>query len=200
MSVFGGDELGLSVFRFWKELFLSLLIGVFLIDIFRNKYRFTWDTLDALIGSYILWMIIISYWNHASLVSYVYGLRYDAEFLVAFVFLRRAIPLWHISFSNLAKVFLLSGGLMLTMSVLIRYIFGETLLTLFGFNGVIGSADAGGAPPIYHDIDGSSIIRFQGVLEGPNQMAFFLLTYMSVYATIFMRSLRTRVISTAVLV
>lgn len=113
----------MSIFRFWKEVFLIFLFGVFLIDIFRKKYRFTWDTLDALIGGYILWMIIISALNHLILVSYIYGLRYDAEFLITFVFLRRAIPLWDISFASLAKVFLVSGGIMLTMSVLVRYIF-----------------------------------------------------------------------------
>lgn len=89
---------------------------------------------------------------------------------------------------------------MLIVSILIRYIFGETILTLFGFNGVIGSADAGGAPPIYHDIDGSSVVRFQGVLEGPNQMAFFLIVYMATYATALMRFARYRVINTVVLI
>ena len=52
-----------------------------------------------------------------------YGLRYDTEFLIAFVLLRRAFAWWGIGFRELAHVFIVSGGFMLFMSLLIRYVF-----------------------------------------------------------------------------
>ena len=77
---------------------------------------------------------------------------------------------------------------MLFMSFLIRFVFGEMILTLFGFSDHISVWDGvNSAPPIYHGIPGASVIRFQGMLEGPNQMAFFLLVYMGVYASQFIR-------------
>jgi hypothetical protein len=39
----------------------------------------------------------------------VYGLRYDAEFLIAFVALRQILGWWNISFRELAQVFIVSG-------------------------------------------------------------------------------------------
>ena len=76
---------------------------------------------------------------------------------------------------------------MLMMSFLIRYVFGEMFLTLFGFSDHVSVWTEGGPPPIYHGIAGAAVVRFQGMLEGPNQMAFFLLTYIGTYLAIMAR-------------
>lgn len=52
-----------------------------------------------------------------------YGLRYDTEFLIAFVVFRRAFVWWGMSFRELGRIFILSGGFMLFVSLLIRYVF-----------------------------------------------------------------------------
>ena len=137
ISVFGADQLGFGIFRFWKEFFLVFILGVFCLDCMRKKYTFSWDIFDLVIVLYIVWMILISLLNHANLQAYIYGLRYDTEFLLAFLLLRRCIPVWNVSMVSLARIFLISGGLMLTMGILIRYIFGETFLTIFGFSSLI---------------------------------------------------------------
>jgi vacuolar-type H+-ATPase subunit I/STV1 len=95
------------------------------------------------------------------LPAYVYGLRYDAEFLFLFLLLRRALVLWQVPTASLVRIFLVSGGLMLIFSLLIRYVFGEMFLTIFGFSHTIGNAESLTVPPIYHDILDSTIIRFQ---------------------------------------
>lgn len=200
IAVFFWEQLGFSVFRFWKEIFLLVLFVIFFFSSVRGKIKFSWDGIDILVLLYTIWLLAISFYRGGSIVSYIYWLRYDVEFLWAFLFLRRAVPLWNVSFKAMAGVFLISGGAMLIMSILIRYIFGETILTIFGFNGVIWSSDAGGAPPIYHDINGSSIIRFQWVLEGPNQMAFFLVLYIATYATLLIKFFRYRVINTVIMI
>lgn len=50
---------------------------------------------------------------------------------------------------------------MLMMSCVIRYVFGEMILTELGFSPYVSQWDTGGAPPIYHGIPGASVIRFQ---------------------------------------
>lgn len=84
---------------------------------------------------------------------------------------------------------------MLFMSILIRYVFGETILTLFGFSEKVSVWDGSGPPPIYHGIPGASVVRFQGMLEGPNQMAFFLLVYLGTFISLFFRFKKYRFIN-----
>lgn|GEM_PF-1308150 len=55
--------------------------------------------------------------------------------------MRQAVRFWDIQFLEVAKVFIISGGLMLCASLLIRYIFGETLLMIFGFSGRVSVWD-----------------------------------------------------------
>ena len=88
---------------------------------------------------------------------------------------------------------------MLFMSLLIRYIFGEVILTVFGFSGRVSVWDGSGPPPIYHGIPGAAVVRFQGMLEGPNQMAFFLLTYLGVYISLLFRYKKYRFINSVII-
>jgi O-antigen ligase len=87
---------------------------------------------------------------------------------------------------------------MLFLSLLIRYVFGETILTVLGFGDKVSVWDGSGPPPIYHGIPGAAVVRFQGMLEGPNQMAFFLLTYLGTYLTLFFRYKKYRFINSVI--
>ena len=200
ISVFFSERLGIDSVRFFKEGLIALIALFFIFDSFKKKVRPHFDTLDFLIIGYILTLAIVSSVEHTPLKGIVYGLRYDAGFLLVFMVLRRAIALWgrDISFENLAKIFLISGGLMLAASFVIRYIFGEMILTELGFSPYVSQWDAGGAPPIYHGIPGASVIRFQGMLEGPNQMAFFLIIYIATYLTVMWRKRPYRFINSIV--
>ncbi len=199
VSVTGTERLGIELMRFAKEILLAVIVMVAVGDMWRKKYRPHFDKIDASIGIYILTLIAISIGTGTSLTGFIYGLRYDAEFLIAFVFFRQIIPLWDIRFWQIGKIFILSGGLMLAGSLLIRYVFGEVFLTIFGFSGQVSVWDGAGPPPIYHGIPGASIVRFQGMLEGPNQMAFFLLVYMGTYISLFSRFRKYRFINSVVL-
>ena len=199
VSVTGTERLGIEMMRFAKEIILAVIVMVAVGDMWRKKYRPHFDKIDASIGIYILTLIAISIGTGTSLTGFIYGLRYDAEFLIAFVFFRQIIPLWDIRFWQIGKIFILSGGLMLAGSLLIRYVFGEVFLTIFGFSGQVSVWDGAGPPPIYHGIPGASIVRFQGMLEGPNQMAFFLLVYMGTYISLFSRFRKYRFINSVVL-
>lgn len=115
------------------------------------------------------------------------------------MFFRQVMRLWDISFREVGRVFVLSGGIMLFVSILIRYIFGETILMIFGFSGQVSVWDGSGPPPIYHGIPGAAVVRFQGMLEGPNQMAFFLLTYLGTYITLYFRYRKYRFINSVII-
>lgn len=175
------------------------IFAVGILDMWKKRFRPAFDKIDIAIALYILTLVIISLIAGISLTWFVYGLRYDAEFLVAFVFFRQLVKLWDIRFYDIAKIFIISGACMLVMSLLIRYVFGEVFLTLFGFSGQVSVWDGAGPPPIYHGIPGASVVRFQGLLEGPNQMAFFLLVYMGTYLSLFFRYRKYRFINTVII-
>lgn len=187
ISVFGTYQLEIGGIRFFKEILVALITGVYLYDAWKKKTKIQLDTLDYAIIGYICVLLWISLIEGTPLKGVIYGLRYDAAFFFVLLVFRRALPLWGITFQSLAKVFLLSGGAMLIMSFLIRYVFGEMLLTLFGFSDHVSVWTEGGPPPIYHGIAGAAVVRFQGMLEGPNQMAFFLLTYIGTYLAVMAR-------------
>lgn len=98
ISVFGSEELHIGLFRFWKEAALASILIVFLLDAYRKKIQYSYDLLDIFIVLYILWLVGVSFFQQVPVVGYVYGLRYDAEFFLAFLFIRRIFPHWHISF------------------------------------------------------------------------------------------------------
>ncbi len=184
--------------RFAKEIALIAFTGVLLLDGILNKRKIHLDGIDIFIGLYIASLIIVSFIQGAPLVWMAYGLRYDTEFLIAFVLLRRVFAWWNIGFRELGRIFILSGGFMLFVSLLIRYVFWETILTVLGFSGQVSVWDGSGPPPIYHGIPGAAVVRFQGMLEGPNQMAFFLLVYMGTYLTLFFRYKKYRFINSVI--
>lgn len=184
--------------RFSKEIGIGLIaiLGVF--DYIRNKRKVVFDSIDIFIVLYILTLLVVSFVQNTPIVGVVYGLRYDAEFLIAFVLFKQVLGFWNVSFRELARVFVLSGAVMLFLSILIRYVFGETILMVLGFSGQVSVWDGSGPPPIYHGIPGAAVVRFQGMLEGPNQMAFFLLTYLGTYLTLFFRYRKYRFINSVI--
>ena len=199
ISVFGWDKLHLGIFHFWKEIYLFCLFIFFVYQYYRGRIPRTFDRIDIAILAYFVWLIVVSFLHHTSLTGYIYGLRYDAEFFVVFLLLRRLIPACQVSFRDMATTFLISGGIMLTCSLLIRYVFDEMILTIFGFSDQVSVWQNSGPPPIYHGIPGASVIRFQGMLEWPNQMAFFLTIFMGVYLAIMGRLRRYGFLNVAIM-
>jgi O-antigen ligase len=199
VSVTCTEQLHIGVMRFAKEILLAVIILVAMLDMWKQKYRPIFDKIDILIGIYVATLIFISFITETTLFWYIYGLRYNAEFFIAFVFFRQIIRFWDIRFWQIGKIFILSGGIMLFGSLLIRYVFWEVFLTIFGYSGQVSVWDGAGPPPIYHGIPGASVVRFQGMLEGPNQMAFFLLIYLGAYISLFSSFKRYRFINVVII-
>lgn len=130
-----------------------------------------------LIAAYIAVMVIVTVFT-TGLRGLVFGGRYDFAFLIVFwilyhgsVFLTRPI-------SHYIKLFLWSGGIVLVISGLLKFPFSEEWLLYLGYSPSVSAWDFGGAPPIFHGIDGASVRRFQGLLDGPNTMGAFILLYL----------------------
>ncbi len=198
VTVFGTERLGIDAMSFCKETLVVVIVPLALIDGAQKRFRLRFDFLDVAIFLYITTLIIVSMVTKTEMIGFIYGLRYDTEFLIVLVAFRQIMLLWNIGFRQIAKVFILSGGAMLFVSLLIRYIFGEVILTVFGFSGRVSVWDSSGPPPIYHGIPGAVVVRFQGMLEGPNQMAFFLLTYLGTYISLFFRYKKYRFINSVI--
>ncbi|MDD5197276.1 MAG: O-antigen ligase family protein [Candidatus Gracilibacteria bacterium] len=176
-TVFFGSKLGIPGVSFFKEIFLVLLLGLLVWDFWKQKILPKLDILDYLVASYIGYLVIITLVNGLGLASLVYGGRYDFEFLIAFLIAKHGSSLLAGSVSQYLKIFLLSASLALFAGLLVRFVFHETILIHFGFSPNLSNWSFGGTPPIYHGIDGARVKRFQGIFDGPNPAAYFLLVY-----------------------
>lgn len=180
ISVFFQFKVGVAGFGIYKEI-LFLFLGLALVfEYFRVKKYPKFDLIDWLIWWYIAYLILISIINQGSLTSIVYGGRYDFEFLLAFLFVKHGKQFLSEKISFYIKTFLCSGGIAILLGFLVRFMFGEQVLLFFGFSPLLSVWEAGWSIPIYHGIEWASIRRFQGIFDGPNQAAFFLLSYLGI--------------------
>jgi hypothetical protein len=83
------------------------------------------------------------------------------------------------------RIFLLSASFALLTGLLVRFVFHETILLYFGFSPNLSNWSFGGTPPIYHGIEGANVKRFQGIFDGPNPAAYFILVYIGLLVHYF---------------
>lgn len=191
-SLFWSEKLQSDIFRYSKEIIGILIVFVYLFDHIKKKIKIQYDIFDILTVVFAWLLVSVSIFQNIPIKWIVYWLRYDVGFLFLILVFRRAFSLWNISLNDILKTFLISGGWMLFLSFLIRYVFDETMLTLLWFGDTVSVWDVGWPPPIYHGIPWAAVIRFQWILEWPNQMAFFLLLYIWSYLTFFAKKRKYR--------
>ena len=184
-TVFLGSKLGIPGISFFKEIFLIALLALLVWDFWKQKIFPKFDILDYLIGSYIGYLVIITLVNGLWLASLVYGGRYDFEFLIAFLIAKHGSTLLKGTVAQYLKIFLLSASMALFAGILVRFVFHETILLHFGFSPNLSNWSFGGTPPIYHGIDGARIKRFQGIFDGPNPAAYFIIIYIGLLVHYF---------------
>ena len=184
LSVFIQFRLGIPGISIYKEIVILGLIVSLGYEFWRTKTRPKWDILDMLIGAYIVYMVGITLVTAASmgqaLRAIVAGGRYDFEFFLILLIYRHGHGFLKESLGYYTRLFLASATLMLALSILERFVFKETILLNFGFSASLSNWDFGGSIPIYHGIPGANIRRFQGIMDGPNAAAFFILVYLGI--------------------
>lgn len=134
--------------------------------------------MEALISGYVAWMLLSTFVNGGSLAHYVYGGRYDFEFLFAFLVFKHALEFLPGKVSEYVRIFLYSATAAIALGAFVRFVLNEEILLHFGFSPNLSNWKFGGSVPIYHGIDGANVRRFQGIFDGPNPAAFFMIAYL----------------------
>jgi hypothetical protein len=161
LSVWTREKLGIPGFAFYKEiLILIMFLSVAWYHVLGNL-QIKWSWIDGLILAYIVTMFTVSVFT-TGLPGIIYGGRYDFSFLLAFWILYHGSPLLAHTVSYYLRIFLISSGLMLFCSGLLKWPLSEDLLLAFGYCGNPSNWQAcNGVPPIFHGIDGANVRRFQ---------------------------------------
>lgn len=184
-SVFLTHKLGIPGASLIKELLLSAVIAVVALHYVQTRTRPKFDVLDVLVAAYVAWMVLSTAVNGGGFAHYAYGGRYDFEFLAAFLAFKHARPLLSGTLSSYVVPFLKSAGAAILAGVFVRFVLGEEILLHFGFSANLSNWQFGGSVPIYHGIDQANVRRFQGIFDGPNPAAFFLIVYGGLFAHYF---------------
>lgn len=166
---------------FWvllKEGLIVLLTIALVYEFYKARKKPCFELLDYLIFAYFGYGIAITLFNGLWLSALFHGGRYDFMFFWVFLILRHGAWFLKISLAQAIRLFVWSGWIALLIGLILKVI-GEEFLTVFGYDFYRWSWVYQWAVPIYHGVESSWIRRFQGLLDGPNQMAFFLFTYMA---------------------
>lgn len=186
-AVFFSHEIGIPGVNYLKEALLLAIAATTAYAYYADRKLPKLDIADFLIGGYVAWMLLSTFANGSGLASYAYGGRYDFEFLFAFLAFKHAHPYLPGKVSEYVRVFLVSATAAIVIGLFVRFVFHEEVLLHFGFSGNLSNWKFGGSVPIYHGIDGANVRRFQGIFDGPNPAAFFLLTYLGLLFHFFRR-------------
>ncbi len=184
LSVFTKEKLFIPGVTYYKEL-LIILLGIWLFILHREKkVKFQITGFDILILLYILYLVGVTFFT-TGISGMLYGGRYDFEFLILFLIALHGSKFLEEKLYFYFKIFLISGGIALFLSILVRFVFTEDSLLLLGFSGNPSAWQFGGSVPIFHGVDGANVRRFQGIFDGPNTMGAFLLLYIGSLAYYF---------------
>lgn len=152
----------------------------------RRLPKFGWTEWSVL--AYAVWLLAASLWEGAGWRAMAVGARLDLQFFVAFLAARHAAPFLPAKPSAYLKWFLVWAGAALGLGVFVRFVTHEYVLLHLGWSADLSSWRPGGAPPIWHGIAGANVRRFQGIFDGPNQAAVFLLGYLAAWCSYFLPS------------
>ena len=109
-SVFFQFKLHVPGVSFLKEILLLAIAATAAWEYYRQKRRPDFDAFDYSIGAYVCWMLLSTLVNGGSPQHFVYGGRYDFEFLFAFLAFKHARPLLPEKLSEYLRIFLRSAS------------------------------------------------------------------------------------------
>ncbi len=176
-TVFLGMKLGVPGVSAAKDILLALFVAGAAWPYLRARKmpRFGWD--DAAVAAYGLWLLAASLAEGAGWRAIAAGSRLDLQFFLAFLAAKHAAPFLKTRLSDLLVWFLAWGGAAILLGAFVRFVTKEDVLLHFGWSANLSSWQPGGAPPLWHGVAGANVRRFQGIFDGPNQAATFLLGY-----------------------
>lgn len=198
IKVFFEVKIWLPYFGFFiKEWLIIILLWLLIFEFIRKKIKPNFDILDYLIFAYFTYWIGISLFNGISITWIIYWWRYDFIFLVVFLIFRHSKIILKSSLNDLIKIFLIFGWISLFISIIIKFIIWEEVLEIFWFSMYVDNWYYKWGIPMYHWVEASWLRRFQWILDSPNAMAFYLITYAWLFLHIFRKKIDFFVIFTS---
>ena len=179
---------------FIKEFVIVLLLIILAYQYFKEKKLPNFELLDYLIFWYFAYGVWISLFNGLWLNSIFYWWRYDFIFLVVFLIFRHGKTYLQIKFDELVKLFLISASISLIIWLLIKFTIWEEILEIFWFSLYVADWQFKGGIPIYHGVEASGLRRFQWLLDGPNQMWFFMIVFSGLFLHLNRRKIEFHII------
>jgi len=174
----GPGNAPLTALTLWKEVLLLVILGLAVIEIWRQWQRdpkqiSEFDRIDAIVVCLFLLAAVVSVLTFQNVELMLYGVKYDLVPLFAFLILRRVS--WSKEFThNVLQALLLVGCVVALYGI-------AALFLPIGFFKVIGYSDLhslylpGGPLPAFHQIGETGLRRLQSTLSGPNQAGLWLL-------------------------
>ena len=184
LSIFTKERLGIPGFAFLKEWLLFLMLLTLAWYHVLRKKRIVFTFLDGIIWAYIILLLLISI-KTTGISGIIYGWRYDFSFLIAFFTIIHWVSFLEKPISYYIKIFIISGGIMIFLSMLLKWPLSEDILLYFGYSWNPSNWQFWSSIPIFHGVDGANIRRFQWLLDGPNTMGAFLLLYTAMFTHYF---------------
>ncbi len=182
LAVFAESKLWIP--KFWmyiKELVIVVLFISLCYEFIKNKILPKFDIIDYLIFLYIIYWIIITFYNWLWLNSIIYWWRYDFMFFIVFLIFKHGRQFISVNINELIKLFLISWWISIFFSLLIKFRLWEKTLISFWFIDYISNWTFNWKIPNYHWLENSWIKRFQWIFDWPNQMAFYIILYTSIF-------------------
>ena len=189
IKVYFDKILSLWFFGFFiKEFIIVLLFFTVLYEYLLNKknkqIKVKFDILDYSIFAFIVYWVLITFFNWLWIEEIFYWGRYDFLWFIVLlifkhwkVFLKDANSTWEWKLNNLIELFLIWWGVSLFLWVVIKFIIWEEILSLFWFTIAITEFWFWWWIPIYQWVEASWIRRFQWLLDSPLAMGYFLIFF-----------------------
>lgn len=184
LSIFFQERLGIPGVSLVKEGLIFLMFLTLCTEYMRGRIHFRWTPYDTLISIYMVIMTTVTL-GTTGISGLLYGGRYDFEFLILFLIVLHGMVLLPRPISSYVRLFLITAGIALGISMLLKWPLSEDILLYLWYSGNPSAWQFGSSVPIFHGVDGANIRRFQGIFDGPNSMAAFLLLYMGILAYYF---------------
>ncbi len=138
ITVFLTYKIGIPGSSFLKEgiiAILMILLGILSFQKYQKTGKFplqiTW--IDKLIVLYVVVMVIVTLFT-TGISGLVYGGRYDFAFLLLYMIVYHGFEYLEKPLSYYLKIFLISSGIMLFVSGLLKYPFDEDVLRYLGYS------------------------------------------------------------------
>ena len=164
-----------------KELLIVLIWCVIIFEFIKNKKLPKIELLDIFIILYFIYWIGITLVQWLSIEHIIYGWRYDFLFLAIFLLYKHWAKFLNISSKKIIQYFLLSASASIFLWLIVKFLLWESSLMLFGFSDYASNWTFSWSIPTYHWLEWSGIKRFQGLLEWPNAMWYFLIVYSGLF-------------------